>query len=84
MFFDFSSAFNTIQCHFLVQELIQMNVDTRTSLWILGSMTTRPQFIRISSNAIYGTLYTSTGALQGSVLSFFVCPVHGEVYTQER
>ena len=72
MFFDFSSAFNTMQCHLLVQKLTGMNVDVRTVLWIFDYLTNRPQFVRLSKDIVSSTVYTNTGAPQGTVLSPFL------------
>ena len=81
MFFDFSSAFNTIQCHLLLEKLIRMNVDFHTASWILDYLTDRPQFVRLTyvgnttsfSRAIYSSvLFTNSGAPQGTVLSPFL------------
>ena len=47
MFFDFSSAFNTIQPHLLSEKLFKMNVPSHTILWIQDYMTDRPQFVRL-------------------------------------
>ena len=44
MLYDFSSAFNTIQPHLLGRELLKMNVDAYTILWILDYITNRPQY----------------------------------------
>ena len=72
MFFDFSSAFNTMQCHLLVDKLLRMNVDARTLMWIFDYLTNRPQFVRLSNNILSDVMYTNTGAPQGTVLSPFL------------
>jgi hypothetical protein len=72
MFFDFSSAFNTMQSHLLVQKLLRMNVDAQSVLWIFDYLSNRPQFVRMSCNVISDVLFTNTGAPQGTVLSPFL------------
>ena len=49
MFYDFSSAFNTIQPHLLADKLLKMNVSPSTVLWVLDYLTNRPQFVRLQS-----------------------------------
>ena len=47
MFFDFSSAFNTIQPHLLADKLCKMNVSPSLIIWILDYLTNRPQFVQL-------------------------------------
>ena len=42
MFFDFSSAFNTIQPHLLPEKLLKMKVSIPAILWVLDYLTDRP------------------------------------------
>ena len=44
MFFDFSSAFNTIQPHLLVQKLLNHNIPGSILAWILNYLTDRSQY----------------------------------------
>ncbi|TWW78118.1 Protein bicaudal D -like protein 2 [Takifugu flavidus] len=46
MFFDFSSAFNTIQPRLLGDKLQVAGVDQHITTWILDYLTQRPQFVR--------------------------------------
>ncbi|CAJ1050790.1 hypothetical protein NFI96_006036 [Xyrichtys novacula] len=71
MFFDFSSAFNTIQPTILKYKLTEMGVDPACVSWIADYLTGRPQFVRLG-NCVSGTLMSSTGALQGTVLAPFL------------
>ena len=48
MFYDFSSAFNTIQPHLLVQKMKLMNIPQCFIKWIFSYITNRPQFVRLS------------------------------------
>ena len=41
MFFDFSSAFNTIQPHLLAEKLLKMKVSIPAILWVLDYLTDR-------------------------------------------
>ena len=68
MFFDFSSAFNTIQPARLGDKLLQMGVDDHIISWITSYLTGRPQFVRLR-DCLSDTVVCSTGAPQGTVLS---------------
>ena len=79
MFYDFSSAFNTIQPHLLVHKLRNMKLCPLTISWILDYLTDRPQYVRLQqsspsglSTKISDTITTNTGAPQGTVLSPFL------------
>lgn len=71
MFFDFSSAFNTIQQNILKDKLTEMGVDLSFISWITDYLTGRPQYVRLG-NCVSGTLMSSTGAPQGTVLAPFL------------
>ncbi|CAJ1079927.1 hypothetical protein NFI96_007151 [Xyrichtys novacula] len=75
MFFDFSSAFNTIQPTILKDKLTKMGVDPSCVSWITDYLTGRPQFVRLR-NCVSGTLMSSTGAPQGTVLTPFLFPLY--------
>src|SRR4029434_10799026 len=71
MFFDFSSAFNTIQPLLLREKLERMGVDPFFTSWITDYLTGRPQFVRLGSCAS-DIVVSSTGAPQGTVLAPFL------------
>ena len=71
MFFDFSSAFNTIQPQLLAEKLLKMKVSIPTILWVLDYLTDRPQFVK-SGSELYIIMLTNTGAPQGTALSPFL------------
>jgi len=75
MFFDFSSAFNTIQPLILREKLEEMGVDPSFTSWITDYLTGRPQFVRMG-NCASGTTLSSTGAPQGTVLAPFLFTVY--------
>ena len=50
MFFDFSSAFNTIQPHLLAQKLKNMYLHPNIIKWKLHYLTDRPQHVRLTNN----------------------------------
>ena len=50
MFYDFSSAFNTIQPHILAQKLSNMKIAPPTILWILDYLTNRPQVVKLTKD----------------------------------
>ena len=71
MFFDFSSAFNTIQPHLLANKLLAMDVPKSMIFWILDYLTCRSQFVRVQSMSS-NIMSSSTGAPQGTVLAPFL------------
>ncbi|KAI3370559.1 hypothetical protein L3Q82_007067 [Scortum barcoo] len=66
-FFDFSSAFNTIQPLLLGEKLQVMGVDDSMISWITDYLTGRPQFVRLGS-VLSDVVVIDTGAPQGTVL----------------
>ncbi|TKS65974.1 putative RNA-directed DNA polymerase from transposon BS [Collichthys lucidus] len=70
-FFDFSSAFNTIQPLLLGEKLRVMGVDDAVISWITDYLTGRPQFVRLGSE-LSDVVVSDTGAPQGTVLSPFL------------
>ena len=71
MFFDFSSAFNTIQPALLCEKLHKFQVDSSTTSWIYDYLTNRPQFVRLKG-CVSEMEVSSIGAPQGTVLSPFL------------
>lgn len=69
LFVDFSSAFNTIQPHVLVNRLAeQFKLSNNLGGWILDFLTNRTQRVRIK-NSLSVQVTSSTGSPQGCVLS---------------
>ena len=50
LFVEFSSAFNTIQVHILIQKLVSMNVNHLLSLWISDFLSNRTQRVQINKS----------------------------------
>ena len=71
MFYDFSSAFNTIKPALLGDKLEQAGVDSHLTMWLLDYLTNRPQFVR-AGDCVSDTVVCSTGAPQGTVLAPFL------------
>ena len=71
MFFDFSSAFNTIQPALLGDKLELAGVNQHLTSWILDYLTNRPQYVR-ARDYISDTITCSTRAPQGTVLAPFL------------
>lgn len=61
-FFDFSSAFNTIQLLLLRDELTEMMVDPLLVTWITDYLTERPQSLLSSSPCIHLTSSITQGS----------------------
>ena len=72
MFFDFSSAFNTIQPHLLVNKLLDTNVPCGLIQWTLDYLTNRSQYVKIGQSSTSNVISSSTGAPQGTVLAPFL------------
>lgn len=73
MFFDFSSAFNTMQPHILANVLLGSDdVPHALVRWVLDYLTIRSQFVRIGRDVVSDIMECSTGAPQGTVLAPFL------------
>lgn len=70
-FFDFSSAFNTIQPLLLRDKLELSGVDHHLTCWITDYLTNRPQYVR-TKDCVSDMVVCSTGAPQGTVLAPFL------------
>ena len=71
MFFDFSSAFNTISPLQLADKLTAMQVDGDLVAWITDYLTGRPQYVRLTDGQSE-VLISNTGAPQGTALAPFL------------
>ena len=78
LFVDFSSAFNTIKPHLLIEKLCALNINKNIISWVLNFMTNRPQFV-YTSKGESTQLVINTGAPQGCVIS----PVLFTAYTND-
>ena len=78
LFLDYSSAFNTIRPHLLVDKLSKLDVPESLQLWIFDYLTNRCQYVR-TSHERSGKRTINTGAPQGCVLS----PVLFVLYTND-
>uniref|UniRef100_A0A3B5Q3T5 Reverse transcriptase domain-containing protein n=1 Tax=Xiphophorus maculatus TaxID=8083 RepID=A0A3B5Q3T5_XIPMA len=68
LFVDYSSAFNTILPHRLVDKLGDLGLPHSTCMWILSFLTNRQQRVRVGKHTSTA-LSLSTGSPQGCVLS---------------
>ena len=75
LFIDYSSAFNTMQPHILINRLAAYNVPARLQLIVLDFLTNRHQYVRTASE-ISSAIPINTGAPQGCVLSAFLFIVY--------
>ena len=75
LFIDYSSAFNTMQPHVLIDKLDVYNVPARLQLFVLDFLTNRKQYVKTSSECSSITCI-NTGAPQGCVLSAFLFIVY--------
>ena len=67
-FVDFSSAFNTMQIHVLIQKLGHMNAPPSLILWIKEFLSDRTQVVKVK-NCLSNPISLNSGAPQGCVLS---------------
>ena len=68
LFLDFSSAFNTIIPHMLLDKLLALSVHPSICHWVLDFLLDRPQVVRVN-NSLSRSVTLNTGAPQGCVLS---------------
>ena len=78
LFIDFSSAFNTIQPHLMLEKLMSMSVNPTLLKFIMSFLTNRKQKVRVGQT-LSSEKTTNTGAPQGCVLS----PVLFTLYTSD-
>ena len=71
MFFDFCSAFNTIQLRLLKAKLEDTQVGAPLVTWVDDYLTGRPQLVRLQ-NCVSDRLISNIRAPQGTVLSPFL------------
>ena len=71
LFADFSSAFNTMQRHILIEKLQNVQVPTELVQWTLDFLSDRRQRVKVG-DTLSPELTTNTGAPQGCVLSPFL------------
>ena len=70
MFFDFSSAFNTIQPHLFIQKLLNMKLPSSAFSCIFDYIKNILQYVRLNV-VLSSAIRTNTGAPQGTVLTPF-------------
>ena len=73
LFIDFSSAFNTIQRHGMIDKLQKLEVPAALVHWVFNFLSNRPQCVRVG-DIKSPVLVSNTGAPQGCVLSPFFTP----------
>jgi hypothetical protein len=76
LYLDFSSAFNTIQSHVLVNALPSFGISAKLQMLILDYLTERKQYVQVKES-LSGVRTINTGSPQGCVLS----PVLFTLYT---
>lgn len=70
-FFDFSSAFNTIQPPLQGEKLWRFRVGLSTVSWITDYLADKPQFVRLDK-VLSDVVVNSTGAPKGTVIYPFL------------
>ena len=64
LYIDFSSAFNTMQPHVLLNKMLELDVNRNIFKWIFSFLTQRPQYTNVN-NIKSNVIVTNTGAPQG-------------------
>ena len=80
MFFDFSSAFNTIRPALLRRKMEDAGVGEQLAAWTTDYLTNRPQYVRLR-DCRSEVAICSTGAPQGTVLSPFLFSLYTSDFT---
>ena len=75
LFIDYSSAFNTMQPHLLINKLNRYDVHPSLQLWILNFLTNRTQHVE-TSKGHSDKISINTAGPQGCVLSTFLFIVY--------
>ena len=78
LFIDFTSAFNSMQIHFLLQRLIDIGVNGGIIHLVRDLLSDRPQQVLVN-NTQSDIIVLNTGAPQGTILS----PSLFSIYTNE-
>ena len=52
LFIDFSSAFNTIQPHIMVEKLLSLSVNKNLIAWIFDFLTNRTQYVKLNETIL--------------------------------
>ena len=60
LFIDFSSAFNTMQPHLLIEKLLLLKINPHLCAWVLDFLTNRPQYVMLNDTASR-EIVTNTG-----------------------
>jgi hypothetical protein len=83
LFIDYSSAFNTIQPHILLNRLNEYGVPPNLQLWILDFLTNRKQYVK-TSKGTSSVITINTGGPQGCVLSTFLFVIYTNAMTSNK
>ena len=78
LFIDFSSAFNTIQPHLIIQKLSEMKIHNQILTWVSNFLRGRVQYVEINGKHSRN-ITTNTGVPQGCVIS----PILFTTYTND-
>lgn len=78
LFIDFTSAFNTVTPHKLIETLLSMGTEPKIAKWIEAFLIGRKQFISVNDQ-VTQSINTNTGTPQGSVIS----PLLFTIYTDK-
>ena len=83
LFIDFSSAFNTIQPHVMVQKLKDLNVRNDIIAWVLEFLTHRRQYVKLN-DSLSELVQINTGSPQGYVLSPTLYTIYTNNYRSHK
>ena len=75
LFFDVSSAFNTIQPHLLISKLMKMKSPVYYCRWVMNYLSERSQYVRLDQGIGSNCVFPNTGAPQGTIFAPFLFTV---------
>ena len=75
-FVFFSSAFNTIQPHLLINKMMKMKIPVYYCRWIMNYLSERSQYVRLDQGIRSDCVIPNTGTPQGTVLALFLFTVY--------
>ena len=83
LFINFSSAFNTIQPHVMVQKLKDLNIRNDIIAWVLEFLTHRRQYVKLN-DSLSELVQINTGAPQGCILSPTLYTIYANDYRSHK
>ena len=93
LFGNFSSAFNTIQQHFLTSKLHKLDLNPYLTAWIVNFLTARPQYVKLNDNKKRNcsdtvffkyNYYQHWCSPRGCAVTFIIYNIHKRLYNCQQ